>query len=155
MPRTRSIPSAHYDLGVALKQQDKLDEAKVEFKKAMELDPALGGSALHAGDHLLAVGRIRGERGGDAGGHPGAAGLWRGLLHARHGAEAEGRSGRGRRPRCEEAIRLKPNDPGPYNTLGQVLRQKGDIAGSKAAFAQGAAAKKKLDDSQVELLNKK
>ena len=33
------------------------------------------------------------------------------------------------------AIRLTPADPGPYNTLGQVLRLKGDEAGSRAAFA--------------------
>jgi Flp pilus assembly protein TadD len=54
-----------------------------------------------------------------------------------------------------EAIRLRPDDPGPFNTLGQLLRQKGDIPGSKAAFAEGALAKKRLEDSQVELLNKK
>ena len=39
------------------------------------------------------------------------------------------------------AIRLTPADPGPYNTLGQLLRQKGDLEGSKRMFAEGARVK--------------
>jgi Flp pilus assembly protein TadD len=38
----------------------------------------------------------------------------------------------------KEAIRLDPTTPGPFNTLGQILRQKGDVEGSKEAFATGA-----------------
>jgi Flp pilus assembly protein TadD len=37
-----------------------------------------------------------------------------------------------------EAIRLDPNTPGPYNTLGQILSIKGDKQGSQEAFATGA-----------------
>ena len=44
------------------------------------------------------------------------------------------------------AIRLDPDNPGPYNTLGQVLRQKGDAEGSRQAFAEGASAKQKKED---------
>jgi hypothetical protein len=41
--------------------------------------------------------------------------------------------------------------PVPYNTLAQVLRQKGDIEGSKAAFAEGAQAKAKIDPQSAEM----
>ena len=54
-----------------------------------------------------------------------------------------------------EAIRLLPGDPGPYNTLGQVLRAKGDDAGSRAAFAEGAKAKQKKETELGTMLQKK
>jgi len=54
-----------------------------------------------------------------------------------------------------KAILLNPANPGPYNTLAQVLRQKGDIEGSKAAFAEGAKAKAKIDARSVEMLRGK
>jgi cytochrome c-type biogenesis protein CcmH/NrfG len=38
----------------------------------------------------------------------------------------------------KESIRLNPNTPGPFNTIGQILRQKGDLEGSKQAFSTGA-----------------
>jgi cytochrome c-type biogenesis protein CcmH/NrfG len=37
----------------------------------------------------------------------------------------------------KESIRLDPTTPGPFNTMGQILRQKGDLQGSKEAFATG------------------
>ena len=53
------------------------------------------------------------------------------------------------------AIRFAPEDPGPYNTLGQLLRQKGDVAGSQAAFAQGARAKQAKEAQLGKMLQKK
>ena len=53
-----------------------------------------------------------------------------------------------------EAIRLSPADPGPYNTLAQVLRLKGDDAGSRAAFAEGAKAKSKKEAELGKMLQK-
>ncbi len=53
------------------------------------------------------------------------------------------------------AIRFAPDDPGPYNTLGQLLRQKGDIAGSQAAFAEGSRAKRAKEAELGRMLQKK
>ena len=44
-----------------------------------------------------------------------------------------------------EAIRLDASSPGPYNTIGQILRQKGDKAGSAEAFATGARLKREKE----------
>ena len=43
------------------------------------------------------------------------------------------------------AIRLKPSNPGPYNTQAQLLRQTGDLEGRRALFAQGAQAKQQKE----------
>jgi cytochrome c-type biogenesis protein CcmH/NrfG len=51
-----------------------------------------------------------------------------------------------------EAIRLSPDDPGPYNTVGQILRAQGDVEGSKKAFAEGARIKSKKEAEQAEML---
>ena len=53
-----------------------------------------------------------------------------------------------------QAIRLTPNDPGPHNTLAQLLRAKGDDAGSRAAFAEGAKAKEKKEIELGKMLQK-
>jgi hypothetical protein len=42
----------------------------------------------------------------------------------------------------------------PYNTLGQVLRAKGDLEGSKRAFSEGARLKKNKEAEQSRILNK-
>ena len=34
-----------------------------------------------------------------------------------------------------------PQDPGPYNTLAQILRQTGELDESKRLFAEGARIK--------------
>ena len=48
-------------------------------------------------------------------------------------------------PELKEAIRLDPTTPGPFNTLGQILRIKGDKAGSDETFATGARLKREKD----------
>ena len=42
LAREPDLAIAHYNLGLALKQKDKLDAAKLEFQKAIERDPSLG-----------------------------------------------------------------------------------------------------------------
>jgi Flp pilus assembly protein TadD len=54
-----------------------------------------------------------------------------------------------------QAVRLAPDDPGPWNTLAQVLRARGDEAGSRAAFAAGAKAKQKKETELGRMLQKK
>jgi Flp pilus assembly protein TadD len=48
-------------------------------------------------------------------------------------------------PELRAAIKLDPSTPGPYNTLAQILRIKGDKAGSDEAFAIGAKLKREKD----------
>ena len=57
--------------------------------------------------------------------------LFGSLFHVRHGAEPEGRLDDAEAA-LRSALRLDPN-PGPYNTLAQVLRQKSDLTGSREA----------------------
>jgi ASPIC/UnbV protein/VCBS repeat protein/tetratricopeptide repeat protein len=47
-----------------------------------------------------------------------------------------------------EAIRLDPSTPGPFNTLGQLLRQQGDLEGSRAMFAEGARIRRSAKRSR-------
>ena len=53
------------------------------------------------------------------------------------------------------AIRYDPANPGPYNTLAQLLRQKGDIEASRTVFAEGAKAKQKKEAELGKMLQKK
>ncbi|HXK02482.1 MAG TPA: tetratricopeptide repeat protein, partial [Verrucomicrobiae bacterium] len=53
------------------------------------------------------------------------------------------------------AIRFEPDNPGPYNTLAQLLRQKGDVEGSRAVFEEGAKAKQKKEAELGRMLQKK
>ena len=48
----------------------------------------------------------------------------------------------------KEAIRLNPATPGPFTLLGQILRAKGDTAGSRQAFAEAAHIKKHKESEQ-------
>ena len=52
-----------------------------------------------------------------------------------------------------EAIRLGLKDPGPYNTLGQVVRWSAE--GSKNAFAEAARIKKEKEAAQARMLQHK
>ncbi|MSV32380.1 MAG: tetratricopeptide repeat protein, partial [Bryobacterales bacterium] len=52
----------------------------------------------------------------------------------------------------EEAIRLNPETPGPFNTLAQIRQLQGDREAAKKGFAQAAEVKKKIDASQAQRL---
>jgi Tfp pilus assembly protein PilF len=54
-----------------------------------------------------------------------------------------------------EAIRFDPANPGPYNTLAQLLRQKGDLDASRAVFEEGAKAKQKKEAELGKMLQKR
>jgi hypothetical protein len=61
----------------------------------------------------------------------------------------------GARRAWRAAPRLLPEDPGPSNMIGQILRMQGDIDGSKLAFAEGARIKKKKEAEQINRLREK
>ena len=52
------------------------------------------------------------------------------------------------------AIALRPDYAEAYVTLGQALRIKGDLEGSKAAFAQGAKVRAKAEENEADMLKK-
>jgi Flp pilus assembly protein TadD len=52
----------------------------------------------------------------------------------------------------KEAIRLDPTTPGPFNTLGQILRMKGDKQGSEEAFATGTRLKREEESKLANTL---
>jgi Flp pilus assembly protein TadD len=54
-----------------------------------------------------------------------------------------------------EAARLLPEDPGPFNMIGQILRVQGDLEGSKQAFAEAARIKLKKETEQADTLRNK
>jgi Tfp pilus assembly protein PilF len=53
----------------------------------------------------------------------------------------------------QEAIRLDPTTPGPFNTLAQVRQQQGEAGAARELFAKAAAVKKKLEADQVRRLS--
>jgi Flp pilus assembly protein TadD len=54
----------------------------------------------------------------------------------------------------EAAIRLKPEDPGPYSQMAQVLRLQGDEAGSSKYLVEAAAKKAVKEAMQKEMFDR-
>ena len=50
-----------------------------------------------------------------------------------------------------EAIRLSPQSPQYFNTLGNALRQQGDLAAARTAFAEAARLNQRRTDLQAAL----
>jgi tetratricopeptide (TPR) repeat protein len=50
----------------------------------------------------------------------------------------------------KESVRLDPTTPGPYNTMGQILRTKGDKQASEEAFQTGARLKREKESELAE-----
>ena len=141
----------HYDLGLALKQKDQLEAAKIAFREALRLDPemveahyTLGIACWQNGDIEETTTAMRAavaKRPGYAEAH---YMLGTGLKQKGELTEAA--------QALEEAIRLNPDTPGPYNTLAQIRQLQGDREAAKRLFAQAAEVKKKIEASQAERL---
>lgn len=141
--------AGHYDLAIALKMQDQIDQAKKELETTLQLDPTiveahytLALADWQLGDLKTAIDELRtaiAARPSYAEAH-----YMLGVILKQNG-DLDAAA-----PELREAIRLDPTTPGPWNTLGQVLRIKGDLAGSKEAFATGAKLKA---DKDKELAN--
>jgi len=54
----------------------------------------------------------------------------------------------------QEAIRLRPEDPGPYSQLGQLLRTTGDFEGSAKYLAEAAVKKAAKESKQKEMFDR-
>ena len=52
------------------------------------------------------------------------------------------------------AMRLDAESPGPHMMAGQILRARGDVAGSRAAFAEAARLKSKKEAEQKTMFDR-
>ena len=142
-------PVTHYNLAIALKMEDRIEASLAEFQKVIDIDPkipeahySLGTARWQLGDFSAAITEMK-----------------QAIALRQDYAEAHYMLGITLKqngdldaaiPELQEAIRLDPSTPGPFNTLGQILRIKGDKAGSEEMFATGARLKKEKD---MELAN--
>jgi len=143
---------AHYDLGIALKMRDQLEAAQSEFKEAIRLEPKLAEAHYSLGIADWQLGDFSGM-----------AEQMRAALEIRpEYPEAHYMLGIALKQASDyekaiaelkEAIRLDPSTPGPYNTLGQILRIKGDKAGSEEMFATGARLKREKESQLANTLD--
>jgi tetratricopeptide (TPR) repeat protein len=133
---------------VALKLKDHLPEAIAEFKKAIELDPALA-------DAYYALGVTVWQQGD----FPNAADQLRGAIRAKPDyAEAHYTLGTvlsqmnqlaEAASELREAIRLQPDFAGAHTTLGNVLRKMGDTEQASAESRAGAEISKQKNGLQA------
>jgi Flp pilus assembly protein TadD len=53
-----------------------------------------------------------------------------------------------------ESVRLDPRNPGPHNTIAQILRAQGDLEGSRKAFEEAAQLKAAREAEQARTFRK-
>lgn len=126
--------SAEYNLGTVLDRQERWDEARVRYERAIAINPF----------HVRAMNNL--AAGLDRQGETPAALAWFGKalaiapdtaeLHVNHGSALI------RARRFDEAIQalttaiaLDPRDANPHSNLGIALASKGDLDGARRAFA--------------------
>ena len=142
-------PAAHYDLGIALKSKDELEAAQKEFREAIRLDPSLAQAHYSLGITDWQLGDFEGL----------TAEMREAIRISPEYAEAHYMLGIGLKQggdldgalaELRESIKFDPGTPGPFNTIGQILRVKGDQQGSDEAFATGARIKR---ENEAQLAN--
>jgi tetratricopeptide (TPR) repeat protein len=148
LERDPKNPSLHYNLGLALKLQDKLPEAVEELKAAETLNPSQPDAPYTLGVTLWQMGR----------GEEAVAELQNAIRAKPDYAEAYYMLGtvlkqRGQLKESAEAlrqaVRLQPDFAGAHTTLAGVLRQLGDNQGAAAEAQLGAQLAKQTTDMQA------
>ena len=139
---------ARYNLGLALKNKDQLEDAVAELKKAVELKPDLAEANYTLGVILLQQAKL--DEAGQA---------FRSAIASRADyAEAHYALGTVLQQQGKlddaiaafrEALKHAPNAPEIHNTLGNALRQKGDRQAAQLEFAEAARLNKKKSNSQA------
>jgi tetratricopeptide (TPR) repeat protein len=138
--RLEKYPSdftAHFNLGAALQQKGKIEEAVVHFRRALQANPRsylahtnLGAALQELGQneqaisHYLQALRIKPDYVN--------ARYNLGNLLLREGKIEEAIS------HFREALRLRPDDAGAHNSLGSALGMQGKLAEATAHFEQAA-----------------
>ena len=129
--------SAHFNLGAALQQKGKIEEAVVHFRRALQVNPQsylahtnLGAALQELGQsgqaisHYLQALRIKPDYVN--------ARYNLGNLLLREGKIEEAVS------HFREALRARPDDAGAHNSLGSALGMQGKLAEAAAHFEQAA-----------------
>ena len=148
---TRREPAnaeAFYDLGLALKQKDRFEEAEPALRSAQRLDPSMPEAPYTLGVVLWQTGRRRRGRAALSRRHRAPARLRRRALHARDRPAAARR----RRRRARGVPRDDPHQPAlaeAYTSIGQLLTAAHDSTGAAEAFANAARLNKVKADSQA------
>ena len=138
--RLKKYPSdftAHFNLGAALQQKGKIEEAVVHFRRALQVNPQsylahtnLGAALQELGQsgqaisHYLQALRIKPDYVN--------ARYNLGNLLLREGKIEEAVS------HFREALRARPDDAGAHNSLGSALGMQGKLAEAAAHFEQAA-----------------
>jgi tetratricopeptide (TPR) repeat protein len=139
---------ARYNLGMALKQQDKFAEAEDELRRAIDADPALPDASFTLGVVLWQTGRP-GEaaaafrdaiRKKDA--YPDAHYMLGTVLKQQGEADAAVAE-------FKRTIELLPTSAEAFLSLGQMLRQQGHDADAAAALEQARALNQRKADAQA------
>ena len=137
----------HYNLGLALKQKDALNEAIAELRRAATLDPS-----LYEAHYALGVILLQQSKLDDA-----AAEFRAAVAVKKDYAEAHYALGTvlqqkenldGAISAFREALKFAPNAPEIHNTLGNALRQKGDIEAARVEFQEAARLNKIKSNQQ-------
>jgi Flp pilus assembly protein TadD len=151
--RLRKYPSdfmAHFNLGAALQQKGKIDEAVSQLRKALQINPQsylahtnLGaalqelGQSEQAISHYLRALRIKPDY------VSARYNLGNLLLRGGRLEEAIGH--------FREALRLRPDDAGAHNSLGSALGMQGKLAEAAAHFEEAARLDPESADAHANL----
>jgi tetratricopeptide (TPR) repeat protein len=140
----------HYNLGLALKLQDKLPEAVAELRAAEAIDPSQPDSPYTLGVTLWQMGDADGaieELGKATRVKPDYAEAFYtlGTVLKQQSKFQESAAA------LREAIRLQPDFAGAHTTLAAVLRQLGDVQGAAGESRTGAELAKQTTNLQAAL----
>jgi len=146
-----NLAAAHYDLALALKMKDQIEPAQKEFQEAIRLDPKLAQAHYSLGITYWQLGNfpatIKEMREAIAVTPDYAEAHYMLGIVLKQSDDLDGAI-----PELKEAIRLDPSTPGPYNTLGQIYRLKGDKQDSEEAFATGSRLKREKESQLANTL---
>lgn len=142
---------AHYNLGIALDEQGKLDEAMAQYQEALKIRPSYPAAENNLGLALQRKGALdeaiahfqKAIQG--AGFVEPIVNLGNALLQKGEVEEAI--------VQYQQAVRLAPNLPTGHNNLGNALVQKGDLEGAAAQYEKALDLDPEYADANYSLGN--
>ena len=143
--------TAEYNLGVSLREQDRLEEAVPHFRSAVELKPDFGDAHLDLGKTLWQLGRLeeaeQALRRAVSLKQPSET-AWVALGGVLSGqGNLEGAAGA-----LREGVRTAPASPEAHYTLGLVLRRQGKIEEAAREMALAAAHRRERESTEAAIV---